>query len=506
VRHVGIAGKIWLSIGVFAAATMVSLGISQVEAMRAEVRLRTTSDALFPAAQRGQEAEAAFERMAKRFQEAVLLEDPSALGAGEQDGLAAAKALSAAAAVTGLDRARAESLNQLSAAVASFSGEARSTYAPMLLAGANLTPEMGASSRRVAEQMTTLRESIAQVSVQLADDLRGELARTVQRSATQRRISLVAFFAALLVSGTIAALTIRGAIIRPIRTAITELTDTSGQVTAASGDVANASQSLSQGASEQAATLEETSASMEEMASMTRKNAENARTVVAMMTDVDARVRDSNRSLGDMVAAMGSIQESSRQVAKIIKTIDEIAFQTNILALNAAVEAARAGDAGMGFAVVAGEVRSLAQRSAVAARDTAQLIEASIEKAQDGNAKVEHVASSITAITGSIASMKSLVDDVSNASHQQAQGIDQVSQAITQMEQVTQRTAATAEESASAGEELRAQAEASMAAIRRLERLISGAAATATAKAPSYAPRQVGALATLVPRPRAGVL
>ena len=136
---------------------------------------------------------------------------------------------------------------------------------------------------------------------------------------------------------------------------------------------------------------------MEEMASMTRKNAENSRSAAALMAEVDAQVRGSNQALGDMVASMAEIQDASKQVAKIMKTIDEIAFQTNILALNAAVEAARAGEAGMGFAVVADEVRNLAQRSAQAARDTADLIEASIGKAHDGNLKVQQVATSISA-------------------------------------------------------------------------------------------------------------
>ena len=169
---------------------------------------------------------------------------------------------------------------------------------------------------------------------------------------------------------------------------------------------------------------------------------------------------------------MASIQESSQQVAKIIKTIDEIAFQTNILALNAAVEAARAGKAGMGFAVVADEVRNLAQRSAQAARDTASLIEASIIKAQAGNQKVEQVAASISGITSSVVKVKGLVDEVSLASQQQTQGIDQVSQAMAKMERVTQKTAATAEEGAAASEELSAQAENAMGVVARLQALV----------------------------------
>jgi methyl-accepting chemotaxis protein len=259
-----------------------------------------------------------------------------------------------------------------------------------------------------------------------------------------------------------------------LRTTVTELRDGATQVVSAAGQVATSAQSLSQGATEQAASLEETSASMEEMASMTRKNAENATQAATLVTSVTKQVTDSNTALGQMVGSMAAIKESSNKVAKIIKTIDEIAFQTNILALNAAVEAARAGEAGMGFAVVADEVRNLAQRSAQAAKDTAGLIEESIARSQEGATNVEEVAKAISSITGSVASVKGIVDEVREASQQQTQGIDQVAQAIAQMEKVTQTTAATAEESAAASEELNAQAESSMLLIQQLETLVGG--------------------------------
>ena len=235
------------------------------------------------------------------------------------------------------------------------------------------------------------------------------------------------------------------------------------------------SQSLSQGATEQAASLEETSASMEEMASMTRKTSENAHQAATLVTGVAQQVEESNAALAGMVTSMSAIRESSNKVAKIIKTIDEIAFQTNILALNAAVEAARAGEAGMGFAVVADEVRNLAQRSAQAAKDTAALIEESIARSQEGSGKVEQVASAIATITSSVSQVKAIVQEVREASRQQTQGIDQVTQAIAQMEKVTQTTAATAEESAAASEELNAQAEGSMAVVHELEAMVGGA-------------------------------
>jgi methyl-accepting chemotaxis protein len=207
---------------------------------------------------------------------------------------------------------------------------------------------------------------------------------------------------------------------------------------------------------------------MEEMASMTRKNAENAHEAANLVTHVAEQVEQSNSALTEMVVSMGAIKESSDKVAKIIKTIDEIAFQTNILALNAAVEAARAGEAGMGFAVVADEVRNLAQRSAQAAKDTTGLIEESITRSQEGAQRVEQVATAIATITTSVVQVRGIVQQVREASHQQTQGIDQVSQAIAQMEKVTQTTAATAEESAAASEQLNAQAEESMTVVRKL--------------------------------------
>ncbi|TMG79282.1 MAG: hypothetical protein E6H78_20460, partial [Betaproteobacteria bacterium] len=193
-----------------------------------------------------------------------------------------------------------------------------------------------------------------------------------------------------------------------LRSVSRELGEGAQLVVDASSQMAVSAQSMAQGAAEQAASLEEHSAAMEEMATMTRKNADSSHQAASLMADAAKVVESANRALDDMVTSMTSIKDSSNRVSKIIKTIDEIAFQTNILALNAAVEAARAGEAGMGFAVVADEVRSLAQRSAQAAKDTAGLIEEAIGSANEGSRKVEQAAGGFAAITQRVTEVKGL--------------------------------------------------------------------------------------------------
>jgi methyl-accepting chemotaxis protein len=256
-----------------------------------------------------------------------------------------------------------------------------------------------------------------------------------------------------------------------------ELNEGAEQVASAAVEISGSSQSLAQGTSQQAASLEETSASSEEMTSMTRKNADNSQQSAKLMSVVDMRVTQANKTLNHMVKSMEEINASSEKISKIIKVIDEIAFQTNILALNAAVEAARAGQAGMGFAVVADEVRSLAERSAQAAKDTASLIEESITKTHEGSTRLTEVASVIGSITESANQVKTLVDEVNLGSQEQARGVEQISKAIAQIEHVTQKAAASSEEVASAGEELAAQSKAMKSIITHLEFLAGGAAA-----------------------------
>jgi methyl-accepting chemotaxis protein len=244
-----------------------------------------------------------------------------------------------------------------------------------------------------------------------------------------------------------------------LESALSQVGEATQQVAGASGQISSGSQSLAQGANEQASSLEEVSASLEEMSSMTRQSSDNAMAAKNLAGEADSHARSGTEAMARMSKAIVKIKDSSDQTAKIVKTIDEIAMQTNLLALNAAVEAARAGEAGRGFAVVAEEVRNLAQRSAQAAKSTADMIGESVKNADEGVKIAREVAKSFESIAVSSRKVNDLIAEIASASKEQSQGIEQVNAAVSQMDKVTQQTAANAEESASSSEELSSQAE-----------------------------------------------
>ena len=268
-------------------------------------------------------------------------------------------------------------------------------------------------------------------------------------------------------------------IVMPLQDVSGELSDGARQIQSVAGQLGASSQNLAQGATEQAASLEETSAAMEQINSMTAQNVDHSKRAVALMGDTASSVKEVNLSLDHMLGSMREIGTSSDKIAKIIKVIDEIAFQTNILALNAAVEAARAGEAGLGFAVVADEVRTLAQRSAQAAKDTASLIEESISTATAGGARLDEVAKAVSRVTEVSEKVKVLIDEISSGSHEQAKGISQITTALRQMDQVTQQSAAGAEENAAAGADLHNQSVSLDKIIQRLTSMLEGETTTA---------------------------
>ena len=252
------------------------------------------------------------------------------------------------------------------------------------------------------------------------------------------------------------------------------LNDGAAQVGASSNQVAASGQELAEGASEQAASLEETSASLEEISSMTKQNADNAGQANVLMREAGEVVQRAEGAMAQLTTAMAAVNQSSEETSKIVKTIDEIAFQTNLLALNAAVEAARAGEAGAGFAVVADEVRNLAMRAAEAAKNTAELINDTVVKVQEGSKLVDHTGTAFSEVASSTRKASGLVGEIAAASNEQSNGIGQLNTAMGEMDQVVQRTAANAEESAAAAEELSAMAAQMEDYVGELMTLITG--------------------------------
>ena len=286
----------------------------------------------------------------------------------------------------------------------------------------------------------------------------------------------VVLMIALAASGALAWL-IAHSTTRVLGTLALNLDQAAARTASAARQVSSTSQTLSSGASEQAALVEETSASLEEISSMIRSTADNAEQASALAGEAHALAQVGFLSMVEMTQAVAAIDVASTEFAKILKDIDEIAFQTNILALNAAVEAARAGEAGAGFAVVADEVRSLAQRSAAAAKETAEKIEASIASNRSGSASCARVQNSLSEIAAKVSSTDSLVGEIAMAAREQAHGIQQINGAITQMDQVTQSTAAGAEQTAAAAEQMDAQAGSLQVQVAELRALIGRSSA-----------------------------
>jgi methyl-accepting chemotaxis protein len=313
-----------------------------------------------------------------------------------------------------------------------------------------------------------------------------------QKEASSANVALIAKFNRTLLitvsTGTLglAVLTVLVArsIPGPFRKIARELSATAAAASRTSVNVASTSQELAAGANQSAASLEETSASLEEMTSMTKRTASNANIAKELGTATRAAADAGAADMHTMAEAMLGIKSSSDNIAKIIKTIDEIAFQTNLLALNAAVEAARAGEAGMGFAVVADEVRALAQRSAQAAKETTSKIEDSIAKSQHGvqiSTKVNH---SLTDIVAKARQMDDLINEIAVATNEQSHGIVQINSAIGQLDHVTQTTASSSASIAGSADELREQSSSLTSGIAELTQLVGEERATDAPRSP----------------------
>ncbi|HEY6896213.1 MAG TPA: methyl-accepting chemotaxis protein [Rhodocyclaceae bacterium] len=250
---------------------------------------------------------------------------------------------------------------------------------------------------------------------------------------------------------------------------VRQIQSAAGEVLTGTREIAKGNQDLSSRTEEQASSLEETASSMEELSATVKQNADNAKQANELAQRSNEAVARGGESVKRVVATMSDIQDSSKKIADIIGVIDSIAFQTNILALNAAVEAARAGEQGRGFAVVATEVRNLAQRSATAAKEIKELISASVDKVESGAKQVAQAGTAMDEVVTSFGQVAVLVTGITNASREQASGIEQVTKAVSQMDEVTQQNAALVEEAAAAAESLEEQAKSLVEAVSRFD-------------------------------------
>jgi methyl-accepting chemotaxis protein len=471
-KRTGVTTKIWLSIGVFAIGYLASVSLEQVQNYFLEHRLLNTADSLFPAAQSAQSAEARFQRMVKLQRDGILTEDTAALDAAREEGQKIVQDLSAMVSLKGLSPERASSVASTLTAAQDLVDSSDRTYRAAAAAHGNLTDEIQNNLRQAAQKSDAVKAKLENIVSSTANDLRVELNDAAQKTRRQRWIGLIAFLATLAIAGIFVNLTIERAIRRPLSHLTASLNETAQQIEAASSQLSSTSQTLSHSATSQAAALEETAATSEEVSSMARRNAQGAGQARELMQTANQNFKAVDQAQAQLVSAMAEINDSSTRISKIIRVIEEIAFQTNILALNAAVEAARAGQFGMGFTVVAEEVRNLAQRCTQAVKDTAALIDDSVSRTNSGSERLDVVTKLLEKNRAISAQVEQLISGISSASQEQVSGVEQISRTVNATSQGTQVTATHADSSARTVAELNDQAKTLSGVVVSLEEMI----------------------------------
>lgn len=501
----GIQLKLLLGIGILVAGSIASATFGHFAGLKAEQELAIIGKVNVPLTLDCQAALFAFESATKSFSDALMT--------GEAEGVKSADAATKAALQASYrvrEHAEAAGLPpaQVSAAIATLEGldERRAEVFKAMSAGGTARDAIRSKAETLANDSESLRRRLGELGDLAAQTLQQRLAARIAASRRQQTNNAVTALVVIIVGCAAVGWIVRRYIIRPIGAVSEGLRASSQQVANASETIRASGQKIADSSSSQAASLEETSATLEEISSGARRNAEHSALAKQKVSDVRGVAERSTGDISAMRSAMNEIQAASNSIASIVKTIDEIAFQTNILALNAAVEAARAGEAGAGFAVVADEVRNLAQRCANAARETATMIENSISKSTRGVHMSGAVAAGLEQISSQIKEVDVIVAEIADASREQSTGVTEVNRALIQLNESTQANAATAEEAAATVEELASQVEALRQCTRALNDSIHGSSgSTAVGGDDLASPPMARPLQTAV-RPRSPVL
>jgi hypothetical protein len=458
-KSLSIAAKIWLSIGVFVAGFVFSTTLEQLQGRSTERDLEIASGDLFPAAQKSQEADAAFQRAVKSFSDAVVTQDTGAVDHGIEDGQAAASLINQIAGIANLPAESAAESRKLGSTIAQFVSDAGAAYKAMAGNSAGMTPEMQAKIRDLASQTDQIKQSLQTTKAQFSRSLQDKLKVAQAGSEHQRWVGLMLFVGSLALASVIVTLTIRRSITGPILRVIEGVRSSADEAAEASGQMAESGRVVAQNAHEQATCLQETMASLQEISSTTQQNSDRAVNADGLMTKARATVQGATEAMNHLTESMNAISSSSREVATVMKSLDEIAFHTNILALNAAVEAARAGQAGAGFSVVADEVRSLAKRAADAARHSAEIIDKTIGDVANGVQYVSLAHEAFGDVSKRIEQGGEVVSQIAASSATQTRGIQTIGQAVSRLEKVTQNNAANAQQTAESASAMTSQVE-----------------------------------------------
>ncbi|MGE0087145.1 MAG: methyl-accepting chemotaxis protein [Desulfococcaceae bacterium] len=485
-KSMTIAQKIWLSLAILAAGYFASVGLGFLLGGNTEKRLSHVSEDLFAASVESRAAVSAFDDQIRYYQDMVMIGNMGNVAQSAQEKAEEVQAaLERIMALRGIGAADLQQTDQIRMEMETFSAAALDIYQKMGAEtdfvfeeadgkdqppGENMEDEIF----RIGQQSNVLAEKLSDLAQHFSANLKGELADISSATRDYRWLNLMLFLGIVVFTGVSAGFFIFRSITRPLKEVIRSLSDCSADMLFTAVQGSDASSALAERSLQQAASLEEVSASLEEMSSMTRLNADNALKTRDIAENALRLIKDTDRFMTDLMTSMKEITAASKETSKIVKTIDEIAFQTNLLSLNAAVEAARAGNTGAGFAVVAGEVRNLALRSAEAARTTSALIEGNVKKIAEG----EKIASGTIQVFKSVAEgsedIRNLIAEMTSASDNQAEGIRQVNKAIAEMDLVTQHNAGTAEDSAAFSRHLNDRARQMKELVDNLTRMVGG--------------------------------